>query len=286
MARKKPKWQMRVARTGGVLVLALGLLYWWLPWEYDFFPKPPPNPNPLVDPDSARLFKKGTRVMLVTAHPDDAEFYLGGTLPQLHASGADLALVVCTDGDKSYYGPFTNAAENRKVRRKEATEAARQWGCHDVTFLGYPDGRLTDGADVQADVAKQIERFKPEYVFSFDDDYPPRRTHQDHHRAGEVTVRAAKAATNRPDWLLLYSTSVPNHAFDVDKTWPEKERLMQVHASQFVADRNNIGDKIFGRGGDPWPTIQGIVFESATEAGEPFGLSLAEPVRIVRLNGQ
>lgn len=283
MARKKVKWQTRVLRTGGVLVLALALLNWWLPWEYDFFPKPLPNPNPKIDPDSARLFKRGTRVMLVTAHPDDAEFYLGGTLPQLHDSGADFALVVCTDGDKSYYGPFANAAENRRVRRQETLDAARMWGCTDVTFLGYPDGRLTNGDDVMLRVKKEIERFRPEYVFAFDDDYSPRRTHQDHHRAGEVAIRAAKAVENRPDWLLLYSTGAPNHAFDVDKTWSEKEKLMQAHRSQFVANRSDIGNRLVGRSGDPWPFIRDMVFEFASEAGEPFNLSLAEPVRVVKV---
>ncbi|RYG35520.1 PIG-L family deacetylase, partial [bacterium] len=152
MARKKAGWKVRVARTGGALVLIMALVWWWIPWEYDLFPKAPPNPNERVDPDTKRLFAKGTRILVVTAHPDDAEFYLGGTLPQLKASGAELSLVVCTDGDKSYYGPFTDVAYNRRVRREEQTAAAKRWGATDIVYLGFPDGRLTDSDDELAGV--------------------------------------------------------------------------------------------------------------------------------------
>src|SRR5207302_10889033 len=55
------------------------------------------------EPDD--LFRPETRVLIVSAHPDDTEFYLGGTLLRLAEAGARLHLVVATDGDKGYY-PF------------------------------------------------------------------------------------------------------------------------------------------------------------------------------------
>jgi len=37
-------------------------------------------------------------VLAVGAHPDDCEFYAGGTLAGLARAGARVTLVVCTDG--------------------------------------------------------------------------------------------------------------------------------------------------------------------------------------------
>jgi LmbE family N-acetylglucosaminyl deacetylase len=38
------------------------------------------------------------RALAVSAHPDDAEFYAGATLAALAKGGAEVALVICSDG--------------------------------------------------------------------------------------------------------------------------------------------------------------------------------------------
>ena len=40
----------------------------------------------------------GMRALAVSAHPDDAEFYAGATLAALAKGGAEVALVICSDG--------------------------------------------------------------------------------------------------------------------------------------------------------------------------------------------
>src|SRR5579862_2205383 len=130
----KRTWARRSGWAAVALVIGAAGLYEYQPQRYDLFPRPAPTMNPWTDPDSARLFAPGARVTIVTAHPDDAEFYIGGLLTRLAASGAHLSLIVTTDGDKGYY-PFENAAENRRIRRLEQTEAARQWQAESVSFL-------------------------------------------------------------------------------------------------------------------------------------------------------
>ncbi|MCS7002904.1 MAG: PIG-L family deacetylase, partial [Dehalococcoidia bacterium] len=39
-------------------------------------------------------------VLVVTAHPDDAEFGCGGSMAKWAAEGRDVTLVICTNGDK------------------------------------------------------------------------------------------------------------------------------------------------------------------------------------------
>ena len=58
---------------GMVLALAGGF-YLYQPVRIDLFPRPAPNPNPPVDPDSKGLFARGAKVAVLTAHPDDSEY--------------------------------------------------------------------------------------------------------------------------------------------------------------------------------------------------------------------
>src|SRR5579871_345220 len=141
MRRGGRRWLRRTAWTLAALGAALVGIYEYQPQRYDLFPRTPPAITPWTAPDSAHLFSAVARVVIVTAHPDDAEFYLGGTLTKLGRAGARLSLMVCTDGDKGYY-PFEDAARNRRVRREEQRTAAGMWNAAEVDFLGYPDGRL------------------------------------------------------------------------------------------------------------------------------------------------
>ena len=48
------------------------------------------------------------RVLVVTPHPDDAEFWAGGTIARWVKEGATVRYVLCTDGDKGTSDPTVN----------------------------------------------------------------------------------------------------------------------------------------------------------------------------------
>ena len=187
-----------------------------------------------VDPDSTLLFAKGARVLVVTAHPDDAEFYLGGLLLKLHAAGAEIQLVAMTDGDKGYY-PFEDWKSNGKVRRAEQTEAASHWSDRAPVFLGFHDGRLRAGEREVEALRAQISGFKPSWVLAFDPLYPPRMSHRDHRRAGTITEEAVKGTA--VNWLMRFSTRAPSFTVDVSDEWEGHQKLLAIHRSQFFGER-------------------------------------------------
>lgn len=273
--RKRSKRRLAYGVLG--VVAGVAALYWYAPIEFVLVPKTPPVAE-VTKLDISKEFPKGTRVTVVTAHPDDAEFYLGATLPQLRDGGAVLSLIVVTDGDKGYY-PFENAPENRRVRRAEQTEAARQWGAKNVAYLGFPDGRVQTGEELNVALKRAIENLEPEIILSFDDQYPPRRHHADHARVGEA-LAAILPTLSGVRVIGRFSTEAPNRVVDATETWPEKLKLMKVHKSQFDTKRTGLFDRIIGRAGDdPFAFIQGIVERAARSDGARVGVKLGEGLR-------
>ena len=271
------RWRRRLGYGALGIAGAIALLYWYVPIEIVAFPATPPPATPVVL-DVARAFPRGTRVTIVTAHPDDAEFYLGATLPQLRDAGALLSLVVATDGDKGYY-PFEDAAENRRVRDAEQRAAAAAWGATDVTFLHLPDGRLHSGEPLQSLIETQLKRLKPEVILAFDDLYPPRRHHADHSRTGEAVASILPSLTGVRA-IGRFATLGPNRVVDATGSWQEKLSLMRLHKSQFDTPRTGPLDRLIGRAGEnPFAFIEKIVESTAREEGALIGRPFGEGLR-------
>lgn len=250
--------------------LAAGLIgfYRWQPLRYDFIPRSLPENNPWTEPEPERLFRKGAKICLITAHPDDSEFYLAGLLTRLGAAGAEIHLIVATDGDKGYY-PFEDAERNRRVRRQEQETAAAVWqGSLPITFLGYPDGRLDISDTLIERLVTELRRIQPEYVFVFDKAYPPRFSHSDHRRIGEAGERAVRKA-GVGSWLLRFSTIAPNYAVDVTEQWQARLALLRIHGSQFY------GMKL--------DRVVGIITRQAVSDGSLIGTRYAEGLRVTHL---
>jgi len=265
--RRKKEIKKRVWFYGILFALIYGGL-WYQPYEIDVIPRKLPNPNPRIDPDSKDLFSKGVKVLVVTAHPDDSEFFIGGLLSKLSKTGAEMNQVICTDGDKGYYFFFTDAAKNRVTRREEALNASHAWNGKSVTFLGYPDRFLHANNEVVAKISDAIIKFRPQYILAFDGDYPPRTSHQDHRRSGDA-VKIAVEKTHIAKWLMLFSTIAPNYVADITDYWESQKKLLQIHRSQFY------GKHLGG--------VENMIEHSAEKDGELGGYEMGEGFRCIRL---
>lgn len=263
--QKKRRLKRRLA-VYGVLLAGLFGAYRFQPIEVDLFPIAAP-PYRAVDPDATRLFARGTRVLIIAGHPDDSEFYAGGTLALLNKSGAELAHLLHTDGDKAYYF-WADQTHLRQIRREEQTTASKMWGAKHIWFLGYPDGRLRNTKETVAATVTKIREFDPDYVFMFDPLYPPARSHQDHRRSGEIALAALKEI-GFEGWMIMFSTRGPNFVVDIDKVWADKLKLLEIHKSQFFGSRLKF--------------IQDHRADAAAADGELAGFSFGEAFRAVKL---
>jgi LmbE family N-acetylglucosaminyl deacetylase len=250
---------------GGLVALLWG--FWvWQPYELDIIPRKPSS-NPPVDPDTKFLFSGKAKVLIVTAHPDDSSFFIGGLLMRLAAVHTEMHQVITTDGDKGYY-PFEDWRENRRVRRLEALEEARAWGGKDILFLGQPDGRMPVSSSIVDSLAGAVRRVQPDYVLCFDGEYPDRFSHRDHRASGVMAMEAA-LKTGIAKWVLMFQTGAPNHYFDITEEWDKQQDLIAIHKSQFS------GEHLEG--------VYEMVGDRAERDGAKIGVSMAEGLRCVQL---
>lgn len=176
------------------------------------------------------------RVLVVAAHPDDVEWYVGGTLRLLANLGAEVHVVVATDGEA---GPNrVDAPDLRAARRDEQMAAAEVNGYSHVYFLGLPDRAASRGNRLADDLRKIWATVQPDAVLSFDPEYPSLPyLHDDHQGVGAVVLRLWRE--NRSDSgtppLFLWQTRRPDVAVDISSVIDVKILALSKHATQGLA---------------------------------------------------
>jgi LmbE family N-acetylglucosaminyl deacetylase len=80
------------------------------------------------------------RAMVVTAHPDDAEYGCSGTVAKWTRMGWEVVYVLCTDGSKGTEDREISSESLAELRAEEQITAGKTLGLKTVEFLGYPDG--------------------------------------------------------------------------------------------------------------------------------------------------
>ena len=134
------------------------------------------------------------RVLVITPHPDDADFWCGGTVAKWIGDGATVRYVLCTDGSKGSDDREVTSEQLIELRAREQREAGEILGLKDVVFLGYPDGYLEPTLEVRKDITREIRRWKPDVLITGN---PTRELsngsyigHPDHFAAGEAALSA------------------------------------------------------------------------------------------------
>ena len=193
------------------------------------------------------MMTKPVQVMVVTPHPDDAEFGVAGTVARWTREGKDVIYVVCTNGNKGTTDPNMKPDELAKIREKEQLAAAKLLGVREVVFLGYPDQTLEDTPEFRKDIVRLIRKYKPETVVTADL-YRRYLWHRDHRITSRVTLDAvfpyARDLLAYPDLLeeglqphkvkevLLWGAEEPNYRSDITDTFDIKIAALRCHKSQ------------------------------------------------------
>ena len=98
------------------------------------------------------------RVLVVMAHPDDAEFGAAGTIAKWANEGRQVTYLILTDGNRGSSDPAMTAERLAQIRHAEQRAAAMKLGVKDVFFLGYDDGSLQPTLDLRRQITRWIRR--------------------------------------------------------------------------------------------------------------------------------
>jgi LmbE family N-acetylglucosaminyl deacetylase len=219
--------------------------------------------------EQSGTWNESRKILVILAHPDDPEFFCGGTLALWARAGHSVEYYLLTCGDKGYNDWTTTDDINPDnlcgVRHKEQAEAAAAIGARDVHWLDLPDGYLVPDIDLRRTVVRIIRRMTPDSLVTCD----PQTlfsivgiNHPDHRAAGQVVLDAAYPAAGNaayfpellteglaphtPAEIWVSLPSQPNVNIDITATWPVKMQALLRHKTQ-IGDPEKFRARMLSR---------------------------------------
>jgi LmbE family N-acetylglucosaminyl deacetylase len=205
------------------------------------------------------------RILVIVAHPDDVDFGAAGTIAQWTDAGIDVRYCIVTNGDAGGSDPSISRADMGRLRQAEQTAAAKQVGVTELTFLGYPDGRVEATLELRKDLSRVIRMVRPDRVVcpSAERNYTRIGTsHPDHRAVGSAALDAVYpdsrnqfafpellAEEKLEPWTVrevwISASPEPTHYVDITDTFPRKAAALRAHASQ-IADFDQLQERLLG----------------------------------------
>ena len=211
------------------------------------------------------------RVLVVLAHPDDPEFFCGGTIARWAASGRDITYCLLTRGDKGSDDDSLSTQELAEIREVEQRAAAKALGVNEVLFLKELDGYVLPTLDLRRDIVRVLRQVKPQVVITCDPTnfFPSNYyiNHADHRAAGQATLDAvypaARSALYFPELsndeglqphkvreVYIAGAQHPNITVDITEFFSQKVAALSEHRSQ-IKDITALEERMRERMLDP-----------------------------------
>ncbi len=217
-------------------------------------------------------------LLVVGAHPDDAEYGMGGTLMRHHHAGHRIGVVDLTRGELGTKG-------SPQQRADEARAAAALYGASFRHGLDLGDNRVTSAPATVEMLAAVIRAAQPTLVCT----HLSEDRHPDHRTAADLVRRAVFAAALASLELTIDGDVVGHHVadgllhfptdrvidgdvlVDVSDVWDARLDTMRAFGSQFTAPTAAIDHTLYG--------IDDYLEVAATRArahGQRIGVRYAE----------
>jgi LmbE family N-acetylglucosaminyl deacetylase len=224
---------------------------------------------------------KGAQIIIVVAHPDDAESFCGGTIANLTRNENEVTLVVCTSGDRGSHDCSVSPTNLVRLRREEQRAAQNILGIHEIIWLGFEDGRLANESGLRDRLIRIYRQLQPQIIITFDP-WKHHEFHPDHRAVGFAATESRMLADLpwicpeltlegispwHPQEMYLFAPQETNYRVDITDTIEMKVGARLAHHSQndFIhcdEDRQKFVEEIRS---------------NARKAGETIGKTYVEP---------
>lgn len=183
------------------------------------------------------------KLLILGAHPDDAELHAGGLMTLYADAGHAVKMVSVTDGRSGHHATWGPALVER--RRQELAASARRVHGQSETW-DFPDGRLEPTIAVRERIIRELRTFEPDLVLTHrTNDY-----HPDHRAVGQAVQDASYMVTVpaivpdvpilRRDPVVAYMSDrftkpaplEPHVIFDIGEQVERITDMLCEHASQ------------------------------------------------------
>ena len=197
-------------------------------------------------------------ILVVVAHPDEAEEYIGGTLIRLAKMGHNIKILTATNGDVGHLE--MDSVQLPLRRKREAREAARIMGISAYEVWDEHDGFLMDTVELRRRMLHRVREWDTDLVITFHDEGPG---HGDNRMAAHLlrsiiplvslpnSCEGVPALSRTPVVLrMIDAFSTDRHRADsavaIDSVIDLKLKACAAHATQFLefapAQRGLLGE--------------------------------------------
>src|SRR2546422_6666063 len=224
-----------------------------------------------------------TRILCISAHPDDNEFTIAGSVAGWVREGRDVVFCLVTSGGA---GTNEHTPENPgwvPIREGESWDAAKILGVKALVFLGYQDGVVEPTIGLRRDLTRVIRRSRPDVVVCGD---PTVRyygneylNHPDHRAVASAALDAVFPSAETPGiFAELLAEGLPPHKVkevfisgaDPADTWIDIGGTLELKCAALKAHASQVGT-------GEW--VEPLLREWAARDGKRAGVSSAEAYR-------
>lgn len=218
-------------------------------------------------------------ILVMAAHPDDAELGCSGTICSHIAQGKKVGIVDFTRGELGTRG-------TPEIRLAESIEASKILGIHARENLGFRDGFFVNDEEHLVKLIRVIRRYQPEIVLA--NAYHDR--HPDHIKGCNLAVDACfKSGLRmietfeddgspqkewRPKNVYHYIQDrylKPDFVVDISEFWEQKEASIRAFRSQFYDPNSTDPDSYLSS-----PAFLKFLEARNREMGHTIGVEFGE----------
>lgn len=219
-------------------------------------------------------------ILVMSAHPDDAELSCSGTILSYIAQGKKVGIVDFTRGEMGTRG-------TPEIRLQESNDATKILGLHARENLGLADGFFQNDQASQLILMEVIRRYRPEIVLAnaLEDRHP------DHGKGAKLAIDAcflsglrmihtidshskSEQSSWRPKHVYHYIQDrylEPDFVIDITEHWETKEQSIRAFKSQFFDPTSKEPNSYISS-----PDFLSFIQARAQEMGHKIGVKYGE----------